>query len=79
MGEFWRDVKEAQRQEKEEYESRISGDYNFLVKNSQRVGDHHRFEEWDFWWTGTVRNYKTGKRIHFSQLVKLVKEKCLKK
>lgn len=73
-GEFWRDVKEAIRKEKAEYEEKISSDYEYLVQRAQTVGDHHRIGEWDFWWTGTVRNYKTGKKKSFEEFVREIRK-----
>lgn len=68
MGEYWRDVKQHYRKKQKEYEDKISNDYSYLCSIAKDVGDHHRIGDWDFWWTGTVRNIKTGENISIKQL-----------
>lgn len=72
MGEYWNDVKSHFKNKKEIYQSKIHDSYDFLRKHKdcEEVGDHHRiFGEWDFWWTGTVRNIKTGEQITYKKLI----------
>jgi hypothetical protein len=74
MGEYWRDVKDHYRKKQKKYENKIYSTYAYLCSVSSLVGDHHRYGEWDFWHTGTVRNIKTGKRISMEQLKDLIKK-----
>lgn len=74
LGDYWRDVKDHYRQKQKKYEDKISDDYSWLVKRSVQKGNQHRIGEWDFWWTGTVRNYKTGRNISIKQLRDLVEK-----
>lgn len=73
-GEFWHAVKEDQRRYKEKYETLIEPMISSLTNHPKckYVGDHYRIDEvWDFWWTGTVRNIKTGKNIDIKKLFKM--------
>lgn len=70
-GEFWRAVKENARRKQEAYERKISPVLEALIKHPEckEVGNQWRIGgEWDFWWTGTVRNIKTGERISIYKL-----------
>lgn len=71
MGEYWRDVKEHYREKQKRYEQKISGVYQKLCNHPlhRKAGDHHRIDVWDFWYTGTVRNYKTGENISLQELL----------
>lgn len=77
MGEYWRDVKQHFRKKQERYEQKISDDYSWLIARSIKKGNQHRIGDWDFWWTGTVRNYKTGENISIKQLRILVEKNFL--
>ena len=66
MGDFFRELKKRKRKQQEKYERKISSFLNELIKHPmcKRFGDHWRIDEvWDFWYTGTVRNIKTGENI----------------
>ena len=78
LGEYWRDVKGHFREKQKKYEQEIESDYSWLVDRSIKKGNQHRIGDWDFWGTGTVRNYKTGKHITIKQLRKLVEDKLNK-
>jgi hypothetical protein len=76
-GDFWHAVREHKRKEKEEYESSISGVYRELCNHplTREVGDHHRLDMWDFWYTGTVMNIKTKQYTSLKNLLNMYKGK----
>jgi hypothetical protein len=72
-GDIWREVKEYRRQQQDKYEKTISPVINKLIVHPEckDVGDHWRIGGvWDFWWTGTVRNIRTGENISIKELAR---------
>jgi hypothetical protein len=74
LKEYWDDVKHHYREKKNAHEKQIYPVYEKLLALPEctRVGDHHRIGEWDFWYTGTVMNYKTHERSSFKALLKAI-------
>jgi hypothetical protein len=74
--EYWQDVKSFFNKKKKRYEKKINNTYIELINHPlcKQVGDQHRIDCWDFWWTGTVRNYKTGEQITLKQLLEKYKD-----
>ena len=73
VGEYWRDVKTHYRKKQNRYENKITPLINELIEHPEcnKVGDHWRIDGvWDFWWTGTVRNIKTGDNMGIQELAK---------
>ena len=76
MGDFYRELKKRKRKQQEKYEQQISPILHELINHPmcKRVGDHWRIDGiWDFWYTGTVRNIKTGDNISIYTLAKKYK------
>jgi len=73
IGEYWRDVKEHYRNK----QKKLKPIYDQLLErpDCKEIGDQHRIDDWDFWCTGTVRNYKTGERTTLKKLINLLDNK----
>ena len=70
-GDYWRESKEHNKRQQRKYQKKISGVLSDLISISKVVGDHWRIGGvWDFWYTGTTRNIKTGDSIDIHTLAK---------
>lgn len=72
MGDFWRDVKDHYKRKQARYEKKIAPMVNELIAHPdcKQVGDHWRLGRWDFWWTGTVKDYRTNEHTSIQKLYK---------
>lgn len=70
LGDDWRDVRYMRLREKNKRIKELAPIYEELCRHplARRTGTQHRIETWDFWFTGTVYNYKTRERISLEAL-----------
>ena len=77
LGDYWRDVKAHYRNRTtnrplSKKQKEVRDCYARLIARATVAGDHHRIGTWDFWFTGTVRNYKTGEYLSLTELEKRI-------
>lgn len=70
VGEYWRDVKSHYRRKQKKYENTISPMYEALINHPdcKEIGDHWRIGRWDFWRTGTVKDFRTNEHSNIKAL-----------
>lgn len=72
LGDDWREIKRQRREKKNARVDRIGSRYQELIAHplTKKVGEQHRIESWDFWYSGTAYNYKTGAHSSVEELHK---------